>query len=335
MGIIPNQIVWLSPCARSNVCGFLVVGASLCACATKPALTPAQAIALAPTPLALVAFDGATGATIEWREVLDRVAAADAVFVGENHDDATAHAVEHALVDAFFASHKPAAVSLEFLERDDQAATDAYLAGSSTMDEFITATKSKDWAGADTWIPWYQPMIDSAKRSHAKVVAANAPRKYVTQARVEGYGVCIALPSEERALFEVDETISRDGDWERLRELMVEMHRERAKEGEAGPSDPDADHIDSIHRSQRMWDKTMGMSAAKTFAQKTAVIHIAGGFHLEQRLGTVAQFSHVCPDAKILVISLQPSASTEIEEKEIKGADIVIHTKGPLRPAQK
>jgi len=77
------------------------------------------------------------------------------------------------------------------------------------------------------------------------------------------------------------------------------------------------------------------MSAAKTFAQKNAVIHIAGGFHLEQRLGTVAQFSRVCPDAKILVISLQPSASTEIEEKEIKGADIVIHTKSLFPKAQK
>ena len=79
----------------------------------------------------------------------------------------------------------------------------------------------------------------------------------------------------------------------------------------------------------------MGMSAAKTFAQKNAVIHIAGGFHLEQRLGTVAQFSRVCPDAKILVISLQPSASTEIAEKEIKGADIVIHTKSQQLTEQK
>ena len=116
---------------------------------------------------------------------------------------------------------------------------------------------------------------------------------------------------------------------------MVEMHKDRAEKGETGPLEPSDQDVDCAHRSQRVWDRTMGMSAAKIFAQKTSVIHIAGGFHLEQQLGTVAQFSRVCPDAKILVISLQPSASTEIVEKEIKGADIVIHTKSQQLTEQK
>jgi uncharacterized iron-regulated protein len=318
----------------------LVSGFSLSACTNSKRIDPAVEIAQAPNPESLAAFDGNTRTPIGWDEVLKRVANANAVFVGETHDDASAHRVEHALVNAFLAAHPKAAVSLEMLERNEQDAVNLFLSHSSTLEVFLAATKSRDWAGENTWIPWYQPMLDSARMSGAQVIAANAPRKYVSIALREGYEPLRALPADERLLFEIDEEITRDGDWNRLRDLMVEMHKERAEKdraekGETGPLEPSDQDVDCAHRSQRVWDRTMGMSAAKTFAQKTAVIHVAGGFHLEQRLGTVAQFSRVCPDAKILVISLQPSASAEIEEKGIKGADIVIHTKSLLLTAQK
>ena len=313
----------------------LVSGFSLSACTNSKRIDPAVEIAQAPNPESLAAFDGNTRTPIGWDEVLKRVANANAVFVGETHDDASAHRVEHALVNAFLAAHPKAAVSLEMLERNEQDAVNLYLSNSSTLDVFLATTKSRDWAGENTWIPWYQPMLDSARMSGAQVIAANAPRKYVSIALREGYEPLRALPADERLLFEVDENLTHDGDWLRLRELMVEMHKDRAEKGETGPLEPSDQDVDCAHRSQRVWDRTMGMSAAKTFAQKTAVIHVAGGFHLEQRLGTVAQFSRVCPGAKILVISLQPSASAEIEEKGIKGADIVIHTKSLLLTAQK
>ncbi len=300
---------------------------TLCACASTRPLSPTEAIAAAPSPLSLSAFDGATGALISWREVLDRVAAADAVFVGETHNDATAHAIEHELVASFLAAHHPAAVSMEFLERDDQAATEDYLAGAISMDEFIARTKSKDWAGADSWIPWYQPMIDSAKRSRAKVVAANAPRKYVSSARVDGYTALLALPGEERVLFEVDEEIARDGDWERLRELMIEMRHDSAKEDNAKPEPPSDDDVDAIHRSQRVWDRTMGTSAARAYSNCGAMIHIVGGFHAGNRLGTVAQFLKACTPRQVLIVALEPSKSQTLDPSDADGADVVIHTR--------
>lgn len=301
--------------------------AMACACATGPVpVSPTQAIQSAPPPCALLAFDGATGEVIPWSEVLDRVASTRAVFVGETHDDAAAHAVEHALVDSFLGANPGAAVSLEFLERDDQPATDKYLRGELTLEEFIDQTKSRDWAGKDSWIPWYQPMIDSAKRSHGRVIAANAPRKYVSRARTEGYEPLRSLPAEELVLFEIDGEITRDDDWKRLKELMTQMHQDRASAGEAGPSEPSDEAVDQIHRSQRMWDRTMGISAARAFASGSAVIHIVGGFHIGQRLGTAAQFAKACSPGKILLISLEPSGARTLEPAAASGADIVIHT---------
>ena len=306
----------------------LLAAALLAGCATKARVDPAAAIAAAPHPTALASFDGKTGERLSWPTVLERVAAADAVFVGETHDDASAHALEHALVEAFIASHQGAAVSLEFLERDDQAATDKYLAGTITLDEFVEATKSADWAGKGSWLPWYQPMIDSAKRAQAKVVAANAPRKYVSKARTDGYDALRALPADERVLFEIDETISRDGDWERLKALMIEM-RIDGSHGDRSEATPTDEEVDQFHRAQRGWDATMGTSAARAQMSGSKVIHVEGAFHIGERLGTVGQFTKMVPTAKVLVINLVPEARTVFVQSDAHGADIVVFTRPP------
>ncbi len=310
---------------------FKRIGAALSCAALGGCVTavtsddPTHAIAQSPHPSLMLAFDGATGESLAWSTVLDRIAQADAVFVGETHDDACAHATEHALVEAFLASHERAAVSLEFLERNDQPATDAYLAGSISLDEFLSATNSRDWAGKGTWVPWYQPMIDSARRCDARVIAANAPRTYVSRARKENYAALRALPYSERMLFEIDDGISRDADWKRLRDIMIEMQNDHAASGET-PGAPTDDEMDAMHRSQRMWDRTMGLSAANAYVSGWSVIHLAGGFHLEDRLGTVAQFRFACAAPRILVISLQPLDTVTMDPTDAHGADIVVHT---------
>lgn len=296
-----------------------------CSC-TTPKLSPAQQIADAPSPASLHAFDGATGERLSWFAVMLRVAQSNAVFVGETHDDASGHRVEQELVNAFLLAHPTGTVSLEMLERNEQAKVDGYLRGEITLDVFLDETGSRNWAGEGSWIPWYQPMIDSARLSGGSVCAANAPRKYVSQARLDGYEPLLALSGEERALFEIDPAITRDGDWDRLKKLMATMYADHARADGSIAEQPTDEDVDEIHRAQRVWDRTMGTSAAVAFGRTRAVIHIAGGFHLEERLGTVTQFARLCADAKILVISLQPSDSDCVELTAVKGADIVIHT---------
>ncbi len=300
--------------------------ALLCGCAT-PKRSPAQQIADAPACESLLCFDGATREQITWFEVLLRVGRSNAIFVGETHDDASGHRVEQALVVAFLLAHPHGALSFEMLERDEQGKVDAFLKGELTRDAFIDETGSRNWAEKDSWLPWYQPMIDAARTAGTPVVAANAPRKYVSQALRDGYEPLLALPAEERACFEIDPNITRDGDWERLKKLMVELHEERAAKNNIEVVLPTDDEVDRVHRSQRLWDRTMGTSAALAFMRDGSVLHCAGGFHLEEQLGTVAQFKLRCPDAKTLVISLQPTAESVVESDEIHKADIVIHTR--------
>ncbi len=295
-------------------------------CATPPR-SPAEQSADAPAIESLRCFDGATRTEISWFEVLLRVGRSNAIFVGEMHDDASGHRVEGALVMAFLLTHPQGAVSLEMLERDEQGKVDAFLKGELTADAFIDGTGSRDWAGKDSWTAWYQPMLESARSARTPVIAANAPRKYVSQAMREGYEPLLALSAEERALFEVDPNLTRDGDWNRLKTLMNELHRERAVSEGVEVQLPTDEDVDRVHRSQRVWDRTMGTSAALAFMRYGSVLHCAGGFHLEEQLGTVAQFKLRCPDAQTLVIRLQPNAESFVASGDVHGADIVIHTR--------
>ena len=297
----------------------------LCSC--RAAATPREAFQAARPPQSCPTFDAATGASITWDELLLRVRAADAVFVGETHDDAVAHKAQHTLVAAFLDAHPRGAVSLEMLERDDQDEVDAYLAGRMALDDFIDATNSRDWAGEDSWLPWYQPSIDAARARGAAVIAANAPRRFVSQAFREGTDALTALPPEERALFDADVALTRDEDWERLRELMIEMRADASKDGDAAVDIPTDAEVDAVHRSQRVWDLTMGASLARAWSSGTPFIHLVGAFHVQRRLGTAGIFTRLCPDARVLVVQLDPADTLPPKPEWNAGADITVMTK--------
>jgi len=306
--------------ARRFVVAVLIGG-----CTAAP--TPREAFNAARAPQSCPTIDCATGAAISWDELLLRVRAADAVFVGETHDDAVAHKAQHALVAAFLDAHPSGAVGLEMLERDDQDAVDDYLAGCLALDEFIDQTKSRDWAGKDSWLPWYQPSIDAARSRGGTVIAANAPRRFVSQAFRDGTDGLLDLPPAERVLFEADAAITRDGDWERLRVLMIEMRSDASKEGGAEADVPTDEEVDAVHRSQRVWDLTMATSLARAWQSGTPFIHLVGAFHVQRRLGTAAIFTRLCPDARVLVVQLDPGGTLPPNADWNAGADVTVMTR--------
>ena len=75
------------------------------------------------------------------------------------------------------------------LERDEQMLVTDYVEDVIDLRTFMDLTHSASWSGAGSWRGWYHPMIDRAKDDRdagARVVAANAPRRYVRLARTDG-----------------------------------------------------------------------------------------------------------------------------------------------------
>lgn len=309
---------------------LMAAAATLAGCATpaatsaaRPPRNPAAERAAAPDPSAMNAFDGRSGRRWSWPALVARIGAADAVFIGEQHDDAGAHKFQAAVTDAMCAARPGAALSMEMLERDDQYATDGFLAGSLTLDEFVDRTGVRNWAGNGTWIAWYQPVVDVARTRGSPVVAANAPRRFVSQARTGGYAPLAELPPEDRALFDVPDGLPRDAYRERLADLM--------REARAGTEDPPPtdDEIDAFQRAQLVWDATMAASAAASLDRAPAVVHLAGAFHIGRGGATVTEFRRRRPDARTLTIVCVDAASGSLREEDRGLADVVVYTRGP------
>ena len=101
------------------------------------------ALAAAPSDAWRV-VDAGTGKDLPWRDLPGRLTAgraANAIFVGELHDDPQTHLVERALLEEV---HKRVgdrlSLAMEMFERDNQGALDEYLAGRTDEPAFAYST---------------------------------------------------------------------------------------------------------------------------------------------------------------------------------------------------
>jgi len=278
-------------------------------------------------------FDGRRGTVLTWFDLSQAVAWADVIVIGEQHDDPVAHQVQTAIVEETIARFPRTALSMEMLERDDQAAVDAYLCGEIEVDAFIDQTKSRNWSGKDSWVVFYQPMIDAAMLRQSPVIAANPPRRFVRQARLEGYGALQALPAEEQVLFDLPEQHVKPGYRARFDAIMQSMN----------PDDPpEPASLDAGFRSQSLWDSTMAASILDARRRAAAlpgrpftspkVIHVVGQFHSDFHGGLVQELQARSPLLKICVISVQRRDDRTLAAEDVGRAAIVIYS--GARPAK-
>lgn len=291
-------------------------------------------------PRSYAMFEGETGRPATWSDLMAGVEWADVIFMGEMHDHGEGHRVQTALVEDAMERFPGTALSMEMFERNDQAAVDEYLRGEIDVSALVERTKSLGWGSPadekdidaarkrEIWDAFYQPSVDAAKRHGARVIAANAPRDYVRKARTEGYDALRALPAEERSLFDIPDATEEGIYKRRFDEVML-------RDGER-LSDPEvASRINNSFRSQQVWDTTMGRSIANAFRLEpppTKVVHLVGGFHVDNRGGTVTRLLEARPESKVLTIQVIPEASRHLRSEDRRRADIVIYAPREEKP---
>ncbi|NBP52164.1 MAG: hypothetical protein EBU70_13490 [Actinobacteria bacterium] len=194
--------------------------------------------------------------------------------------------------------------------------------GEITKQEFVDRTGSADWAAKGSWDGFYQPVIDSAKSAGCPVIAANAPREYVRRARTEGYDALDALPAEERENFALPERDAPDAYRERFKDFM-----------ESGGAAHDEEHVDTVMRSQRLWDSTMADSivrARRGLPRNAKVVHLVGQFHSEFDGGLVSEIQARDPFARILTVTVQKGEARTLRDGDRGKADVVVYGVEPL-----
>ena len=143
--------------------------------ASEKTTSPADSTARSPGSYAIYTSSGAP-ATLD--DIVAATDTVDVVFVGEVHDDVVAHALQDSLWQRIVESteRRSAALSLEMFERDVQPVLDEYLQGTISEQHFLDDARA--WQNYATA---YHQMVETAKMENLAVLAANAPRRYVSQ----------------------------------------------------------------------------------------------------------------------------------------------------------
>jgi uncharacterized iron-regulated protein len=230
------------------------------------------------------------GNTASISQIIEAVGQNEVTFLGEQHDDSVAHALQFeifkATVDKYSANRK-ISLSLEMFERDTQVVLNEYLAGLITEKKFLD--DSRPWGNYKTD---YRPLVELAKEKNLKVIAANAPRRYVNMVSRNGRDSLNSLSIEAKAFLPPLPYFEPSKEYaDKFRALM-------------GPSPEAQMGIDKILASQSLWDGGMAYSISQNMAKNGLIVHLNGSFHTENRLGTVEHLLKYKPKTKVLVVTM-------------------------------
>ncbi len=272
------------------------------------------------------------------------------VFIGEAHDDPTAHMLEAELLERAYAAHaptegsgdarRPLALSLEFFQRDVQPVLDEYLAGLITESAF--RADSRPWPRYETD---YRPLIEFARAHGLPVIAANAPRRYASRVTMHGRESLNDLsPDALSSLAPLPYGQPSDAYRDRWIRAISEVMRQEGKkcglpipepeEGEepvraAAPVGSHDTMGNQLH-SQALWDATMAYWISEHLAREpeALVLHMVGAFHVARGTGTPEHLEAYRPGTSRMIVVLRPVEDIDRFEPAPAGewGDFVIQT---------
>ena len=241
------------------------------------------------------------------------------VFLGENHDDPIAHALELEIFVRLFAEHNGnIALAMEMFERDVQTTIDEYVLSQMIREKDFLAT-TRPWKNYETD---YKPLIEFAKTNRIKVVASNAPSRYVSAVGRNGKNA-LELLSPEAIKWVAPASYIRDG---ATPEYAAKFN---ALMGDMGG------HVNTnMLEAQNLRDATMAHSMIKylIFDDITPFLHINGSFHSEGRMGIPDFIKKYIPEKPFSVVTIisEEDFSTYNPEKHNDKGDFVILTNAKL-----
>ena len=260
-------------------------------------------------------FDTARGAFAAIDPMIDDLAAADVVFVGEQHDSANTHRLELALLQGLASRRGNVVLSLEMFERDVQEPLEHFLMGHTPEDEFLK--DARPWPRYKTD---YKPLVDFAIARDWPVVAANVPRSIASEVSKGGLDVLKGKSETDRRLF--------------AKELQCPTDDEYFKRfGEAM-----ADHAagtPTFYYAQCLKDETMAESIAEAYTAAAAggkrplVVHINGAFHSDFGQGTAARLRRRLPDKRVAIVTMLPVEKIDVpapDAAERRRGDFLVYT---------
>ncbi|GEM_PF-72782 len=240
------------------------------------------------------AFRYEDGRRMTFEEMVERLDAYDAVFVGEYHNDWATHRAEAGILRGLIElGRRDVAVSMEMFERDVQDVLDRYLA--SEIDEQTFLKDARPWGN---YVTGYRRIVERAKRAGIPVLASNVPRSLASEVARGGREALENLPEAKKALV-ARKVTTPEGPYKEkfLRTLLGGRPGVHPMAGR-------------FYLAQSLKDDTMAESIADFLRspgrKNTLVVHYNGSFHSDGHLGTVMKFEKRMPGRKVAVVKIVP-----------------------------
>jgi len=250
----------------------------------------------------------------------------DVAFLGEMHDDPVAHYIQELILrettdrywrNAYSSKRRQIVLSMEMFERDIQMILDEYLFKIIDDHHFLSCVRP--WRN---YIQDYHPMVKFAQKNNLKVLAANAPRRYVHRVAQKGpqalddlstfAKTCIApLPIKPPS-----EKMKKKFDDLQQKESMRIAHEEISSTSH---------FVDA----QNLWDATMAYSIHEELSNtpRVLILHLNGFFHSQSGIGIPEHLTHYRPDVKMMLINIVRNESFPKFHPSLKNTgDFVIIT---------
>jgi uncharacterized iron-regulated protein len=273
-----------------------------------------------------------TAATLS--DIIKAMADADAVLLGETHDDPVAHHLEAELLRlayAAYAPQRPLALSLEMFERDVQTALDEYLNDQITEDHFLKS--ARPWRNyADD----YKPLVEFAKTHRLPVIAANAPRRYVNRVSRLGPAALADLSRTAQAwLPPLPYAEASFAYAKKFKSFMRQTGQAQITAAKTPEEEQQAQaRLTRTLAAQSLWDASMAHALAEMLkARKRAlVLHVNGRFHSEERMGIPEHLARYRKAARVLTVTMLATRTFPEFSAERHGqlGDFIIITDGKL-----
>lgn len=260
------------------------------------------------------------GEPVEQAAMVDELADADVVYLGERHRVGRHHRLQREIVEGLAARDVAMVLGLEMLWHTHQPTLDRYNAGEITFDELAAEI---EWA--DVWANYvdYRPIIEAAHAAGAPIIALNAPDPAVKAVFRSGLA---KMDAELRA--QLPETLHLD-------DPMYEQHLAQVMMVHA--------HVDEqmmrrMFTAQVARDETMAARLVEYLrspvgAGRTTVV-LCGSGHCAHGMGIPQRVTWRWPEARqrIIVMSesgdvdLSPAMMKMVREVEITHEDLRILT---------
>lgn len=250
--------------------------------------------------------DMALGEPVSQEEMLEDLAEADVIYLGETHRLERHHRLQLEIVRGLAETGRPVVLALEQVEARNQKEVDEFNRGKTGFDELA---KAIDWKKQWNNYADYRAVVEAVRESGGRVVGANGPLEVI---RAVGKKGVAGLSPEERKQLPEDVFLD-DPVYEKLLETLLMVHMTMEKgflrkvfEAQAARDDAMADAV------ARSWHAM----AERDASRRPVAVVVCGAGHCQFGLGTPDRVRRRWPDVRDRIVLMSESGDLELTDEE-------------------